>query len=164
MGDHAGEGSDRIFKRKIGDIAKIGKTFWLVRSHKAKPSLVQKLCNSEQAYVLFIEPSSKGGARLTETNSRAVEYSINGISWQKMPLNLGPVTGKLGSSAYALVFDELELVHDNHTPLDLWKYADYETPEKPIKLILGCLKYAQKSRIRAPIPKNSSHGIVILLL
>jgi hypothetical protein len=138
MGDHAGEVTDAIFKRKILDISKISKTFWLVRSPKAKPSLVQKLCSSVPAYPLFIEPSSKGGARPTETSDRAVEYSTNGISWQKLPLNLGPVTGKLGASAYALIFDELEIVYQNRVDLDLWQYADYETPEKPIKLILGC--------------------------
>lgn len=30
MGDHAGEGVDKIFKRKIEDIKKINRTFWLV--------------------------------------------------------------------------------------------------------------------------------------
>ena len=30
MGDHAGEGVDKIFKRKIEDITKINRTFWLV--------------------------------------------------------------------------------------------------------------------------------------
>jgi hypothetical protein len=29
-GDHAGEGVDKIFKRKIEDITKINRTFWLV--------------------------------------------------------------------------------------------------------------------------------------
>ena len=138
MGDHAGEGTDVIFQRKIIDIGKIGKTFWLVRSPKAKPSLVQKLCSSDPTYALFVEPSSKGGARPTETSDRAVEYSTNGVSWQKLPLNLGPVTGKMGASAYALIFDELEIVHNSSVDLDLYQYADYETPEKPIKLILGC--------------------------
>ena len=28
MGDHAGEGVDKIFKRKIADITKINRTFW----------------------------------------------------------------------------------------------------------------------------------------
>jgi len=37
MGDHAGEGIDRIFKRKIEDITKINRTFWLVKSPKTKP-------------------------------------------------------------------------------------------------------------------------------
>jgi hypothetical protein len=32
MGDHAGEGTDAIFIRKIADIKQTGITFWLMRS------------------------------------------------------------------------------------------------------------------------------------
>jgi 1,2-phenylacetyl-CoA epoxidase PaaB subunit len=39
MGPHAGENSDAIFARKITDIRNAGRTFWVVRSHKAKPAV-----------------------------------------------------------------------------------------------------------------------------
>ena len=45
MGDHAGEGVVDIFNRKIEDITKINRTFWLIKSPKAKPQLVQKMCH-----------------------------------------------------------------------------------------------------------------------
>ena len=46
MGPHAGESEDEIFQRKIDDISKIGLTFWLIRSHQAKPNMVQEICQS----------------------------------------------------------------------------------------------------------------------
>jgi hypothetical protein len=44
MGPHAGEQSDTIFQRKIGDISRIGWTLWLIKSYKAKPDRVQAMC------------------------------------------------------------------------------------------------------------------------
>jgi hypothetical protein len=65
IGSHAGEGIDAIFERKKADIEQIGKTFWLVRSPKAQPGQVQGICRTAPAYTMFIEPSTKGGARPT---------------------------------------------------------------------------------------------------
>ena len=42
MGDHAGEGIDAIFERKIADIRRTGKTFWLMKSPKARPGELQR--------------------------------------------------------------------------------------------------------------------------
>ena len=39
MGDHAGEGADGS-NRKKADINRLGKTFWLMRSSKARPAKV----------------------------------------------------------------------------------------------------------------------------
>ena len=44
MGPHAGESEDEIFQRKIGDISKIGLSLWLIKSHQAKPNMVQDIC------------------------------------------------------------------------------------------------------------------------
>jgi len=136
MGAHAGESVEIIFKRKMDDINRLNLTFWLVKSPKAKPSLVQKLCTAGPSYAIFIEPSSKGGARPTEINQKATEYSEDGNVWQSLPYGLGPVTGKIATRAYALVFDKLET--NPGAILDLWRYADYENSQMPIKLILGC--------------------------
>lgn len=136
MGDHAGEGVAAIFRRKIADIQKAELTFWLVKSPKAKPTSVQHLCADHPTHVLFVAPASAGGARPTEVDEKAVEYSVDGKRWCALPAGLGPVTGKLDPRAYALVFDTLEIVDDGTA--DLWRYADFAEPGTPIKMILGC--------------------------
>jgi hypothetical protein len=44
IGPHAHETENTIFKRKIEDINKVGKTFWLTKSHQSKPDMVQQFC------------------------------------------------------------------------------------------------------------------------
>ena len=65
MGDHAGEDADAIFTRKKNDITRTGKTFWLMRSPKARPAQVQGICKTIPAYTIFVESATKGGARPT---------------------------------------------------------------------------------------------------
>jgi hypothetical protein len=137
MGDHAGEGVDKIFKRKIEDITKINRTFWLVKSPKTKPELVQKMCHFDSTYVVFVEPATKGGARPAIADKKATTFSENGFIWNPLPNQLGPVTGKLDSRAYALVFNKLETI-DAKQEIDLWHYADFANQEKPVRMILGC--------------------------
>jgi hypothetical protein len=119
MGDHAGEVVDKIFKRKIEDIIKINFTFWLVKSPKANPELVQKMCRFDSTYVVFVEPATKGGARPAMADKKAKTFSENGFMWNPLPSQLGPVTGKLDSRAYALVFNKLETI-DTKQEIDLW--------------------------------------------
>jgi hypothetical protein len=137
MGDHAGEGVDKIFKRKIEDIKKINRTFWLVKSPKANPELVQEMCRFDSTYVVFVEPATKGGARPAIADKKATTFSENGFIWNPLPNQLGPVTGKLDSRAYALVFNKLEMI-DAKQEIDLWHYADFVNQENPIRMILGC--------------------------
>ena len=141
MGPHAGESEKRIFDRKIADIDKVGKTFWLNRSQKARPIMVQRLCqeakdNGQDCYCLFIEPSSKGGALPASSQETARIYSIDGTVWQSFPDWLGPVTGKIGGGSQALVFDELELAK-SMSRINLWDYADFTNSTLPLKIILG---------------------------
>jgi hypothetical protein len=107
MGEHAGEGANFIFDRKISDIEQTGKTFWLVRSPKARPAHVQKMCSTSPGYMIFIEPATKGGARPTIEAEAAKEYSHDRALWHRLPVGLSPVTGKLDTGATALVFDTL---------------------------------------------------------
>jgi hypothetical protein len=137
IGDHAGEGVTTIFHRKLQDIRNIHRTFWLVKSQKAKPPSVQKICNLNPAHVIFIEAAVKSGARPTIANTKASTFSEDGLTWCPLPANLGPVTGKLDSQAYALVFDRLEM-SDGVEKIDLWSYADFSYTEKPVRMILGC--------------------------
>jgi len=151
MGDHASESADAIFYRKIADINRLGKTFWLMRSPKARPAKVQGICESAPSYTIFVEPATKGGARPTKEEDAAKEYSDDGVSWYRLPKNLSPVTGKLDKSAAALVFDKMTT---NVTgSLDLWCYADFSDILEPIKFILGC------STVCAIKSENFSIGI-----
>jgi hypothetical protein len=140
MGPHAGESEDEIFKRKIGDIEKIGQTFWLIKSYQAKPNIVQQICQrakkeSKTVYCIFIEAASNKGAIPTKEASFANSYSADGKTWNILPKGLSPVTGKIDGSAYALVFDQLELVHGKR--IDLWNYADYFEQNHPIRILQG---------------------------
>ena len=136
MGDHAGEGTDAIFGRKIADIERAGQTFWLMKSPKARPAQVQQLCAAGPTFTIFVEPASKGGARPTIAEDTAREFSADGKTWQHLPDGLGPVTGNLGSRAAALVFDKM--MTDVSGTLDLWSYAEFVDAQKPLKFILGC--------------------------
>lgn len=140
MGPHAGEDADAIFTRKIADIQKAGMTFWLVRSHKAKPDMVQTICSQAAckgtaAFCLFLSPSSQGGATPTKMASAASEYSADLSTWHALPPCIGPVTGLITKNACALVFDNLTI--QESALLDLWQYADFFSPARPIMIRQG---------------------------
>lgn len=136
MGDHAGESVDAIFKRKIADIGRTGKTFWLIKSPKARPAQVQEICRAIPAFTIFVHPATKGGARPTTAETAAEEYSADGKSWHRLSQGISPVTGKLDRGASALVFDKIETAASGM--LDLWDYEDLSDPQTPLKFILGC--------------------------
>ena len=136
IGDHAGESVDAIFHRKIADIGRTGKTFWLMKSPKARSAQVQDICRTIPAYTIFVEPAKKGGARPTTTEDVAREYSEDGESWHPLPEGMIPVTGKLDTLAAALVFDMMTT--DVSGTLDLWGYGDFSDTQKPLKFIIGC--------------------------
>lgn len=140
MGPHAGESSEVIFTRKIADVQEVGQTFWVVRSHKAKPNMIQALgstvCGRSGVPICaFLAPSSPGGAVPTKTAATAIEYSIDRRRWESMPTGITPVTGKMTPSTCALVFDRLCLV--TSTVVDLWQYADFFDPKLPVKIRQG---------------------------
>jgi hypothetical protein len=140
MGPHAGESEAEIFKRKIGDIEKIGKTFWLIKSHQGKPDKVQHICKrakeeDKAVYCIFIEASSNMGAIPTKAASLAKSYSGDGKIWESLPAELSGVTGKIDTSTYALVFNQLELVRQER--IDLWDYANYFEQEDPVRIFQG---------------------------
>jgi hypothetical protein len=165
MGPYAGESERAIFERKIDDIHRIGRTFWLIRSHRAKPLMVQRLlgeAGKERAscYCVFIEPSSQGGAVHAVTSESARSYSKDGSVWHNLPSGLSPVTGTINSRAHALVFDQLELVC-SISYLDLWNYADFFDQDLPIsgsRHLLHGKKFIQGFSTVCAIKKDmSSH-------
>lgn len=136
MGDHAGEGVDAIFKRKMADVDAVGRTFWVARSPKAHPEQVQQMCSARPGYVIFVEPATVGGAKPTTTSDPAAEYSSDRSTWLPLPHGMGPVTGKLDRGATAFVFDQLAT--DASSLLDLWQYADGSDSSNPVRFVLGC--------------------------
>lgn len=140
IGPHAGEDSNTIFTRKIADIRNIGRTFWVVRSHKAKPDMIQRIGidlrnKSREPLCAFIAPSSPGGAVPTKISAAAVAYSADRFKWQQFPSGLSPVTGQMSPNTCAVVFDQLWLQQSE--VIDLWQYTDFFSPEKPVKIQQG---------------------------
>jgi hypothetical protein len=140
MGPHAGEDSDEIFTRKTADTRRSGRTFWLIRSHSAKPEMIHELCSSaiQQACIplcLFLEPSSPGGSVPTKSNVADSEYSSDLLTWYPLPTGVGPVTGRITPSACALVFDKLTMRQSDM--IDLWDYANFFDPQRPITIRQG---------------------------
>jgi len=136
MGDHGGEDHDAIFNRKKADIERLGVTFWLMRSRKARPPQVHEICKTFPSYAIFIEPATKGGARPTTEEDQANEYSVDGVLWHPLPKALSPVTGKLDAGATALVFSIMAT--DVSGALDLWDYTEAFDIHKPLRFMLGC--------------------------
>ena len=139
MGPHAGESEEEIFRRKIEDTHRMGKTFWLMRSWQAKPFMVQAICREAErknnnVFSVFVAPSSVGGSDPTKASEAAVHYSQDGKKWERLPAGLTPITGKMGTNAYALIFNELKLAKGE---IDLWDYADFFNQNNPIKIMQG---------------------------
>jgi len=135
MGPHAGEEEEEIFLRKRTDIIKCGQTFWLIRSHSAKPDMVQSLCLAAAKagctpVCLFVEPSTHGGAVPTKSSRAASEYSPDLTTWQHLPVGLSPVTGHITPGVCALVFDHLMI--DEAKRIDLWDYSDFFDSKQPV--------------------------------
>ncbi len=107
---------------KKADIERIGVTFWLIRSPKARPLQVQGICKTFPAYTIFVKPATKGGTRPTTQEDAAKEYSDDGLLWHQLPKGLSPVTGKLDTAATALVFDMMTT--NVSGTLDLWEYGE----------------------------------------
>jgi len=140
MGPHAGEDSDTIFARKIADIHNAGRTFWVIRSHKAKPDMIQTIGATIRGMsggplCAFLAPSSPGGAVPTKTAAAATEYSADRCEWKALPYGITPVTGQITPNTCALVFDQLCLL--TSAVVDLWQYADFFDPEFPVKIRQG---------------------------
>jgi hypothetical protein len=159
MGPHAGESVEQIFERKIRDIRKIGWTLWLIRSYKARPDIVQRMCSKgHPVCVVFIEPSRPAGARPATSAMSVVGYSADRITWVPMPSALGPVTGKLDGAAHALVMDRLELCREP-LRLDVWAYGDYAEPELPLRTMIGCSTVCAARRDMSTHPSRMKHRL-----
>jgi hypothetical protein len=167
IGSHAGESSEEIFERKILDTHKVGKTFWMIKSFRAKPDMIQEILkkaqnNNSEVKVYFIEASSKGGAIPTKTSELSKCYSQNKIEWESFPTNLSQVTGKIDAGACAVVLDKLELIEE---VIDLWDYADFFSQEEKIKIQQGastvCAIRKDMSNCNNPIKSHIRKTIAV---
>lgn len=176
MGPHAGETDEEIFDRKIKDVAKVGKTFWLVRSSRSRPNIVQPFVAEAMrhgitVYCVFISPSSVGGASPTESSSPAGRFSDRPVrptrhdvaAWSALPAGLGEVTGHIDAAAHALVFDQLQLVRGQG--LSLWDWAEFGPAGLPIKTRQGSSTLCAVRRNTASHPdrmKSCARSIVAI--
>lgn len=133
MGPHAGEDEAAIFDRKISDIERVGKTFWLCQSPGARPDRAQPFFNGDDGMVLFVAPSTPRGARPTTHATAMREFSYDHNRWAALPDCLSPVTGQPKSATYALVLSWLSVCHNEGT--HLWQYVGIDG--KPIRFRLG---------------------------
>jgi hypothetical protein len=153
IGSHAGEEISLIFSRKQEELKSRNETYWLVKSFKAKTSQIQNICKQadkerESVYCLFIESSSKNGARPTIHDSKAQYFSVDGKAWTILSEKV-KITGKLDLQSTALVLDELKIIPPQK--IDLWNYSDFEN-KNPVKLQLGastvcCIKISSKGML-----------------
>lgn len=134
VGEHAGESLDEIFQRKRKDIDQYGYTYWLFKSHSARPEVVQQLAknNKENLKCYFIHASTKSGARPTKQQEVLRSYSPDNINWKPIHPEMF-VTGS-SSSSFALVLKEIKLTEGL---IDLWDYTTYPDMNMPIKPRLG---------------------------
>jgi len=139
IGTHAGEDVLHIFSRKKKEIESNLKTYWLLRSPKAKTIQIQKLCEEankegEDVYCLFITASTDGGARATTTSTRIKEISNNNVDWIKLDNDV-KITGVINQQSTALVLSEL-VKFDKPVDFDLWDYSEFPY-NSPIRFQLG---------------------------
>ena len=138
IGPHAGEPLKEIFLRKITDIERTGKTFWIINSTKANLKLITQmkkmaLKENKDVFCIFIEPSQKGGSANTKLSEPAKEYSEDKQIWQSFDEKTSPVTGKMTTNSYAMVFKKISLI-ESELKLNLWNYADFDNQNEPINL------------------------------
>ncbi len=139
VGSHAGESETEIFDRKKRELINAGKSFWLIKSFKAKTQDIQDFCKralseGEDLFCIFLEAFQKGGAQPTKTNSIASQFSSDNINWSNIPKDI-KVTGKIDKKTTALILESLEINNDKETEIDLWDYSDFLNG--PIKFTLG---------------------------
>ena len=137
VGPHAGETEDKILSRKVSDIEKAGKTFWVIKKISEKTlKEVQEFCENSKSEVkiYFISPAAK--AKPTKSDTKNKEY-FDGDNWEKIPEGISPVTGK----GYAFILKKLEMQDNSpkenfelftQTKIDINEYAK-ESALEPIK-------------------------------
>jgi hypothetical protein len=110
MGPHCGDSPEEIFQRKLEDIDNLGITFWSMKSHKAKPDLVQGMVRRNrgiETYVILIDPSTPNGSKDTKPGKdiEARQYSPDRFYWDSFNEKMNKVTVNPRGNAFAFKFD-----------------------------------------------------------
>lgn len=139
VGIHAGEILSYIFSRKQTEIDNAGKTFWLIKSFRAKTKQIQQIGrtasnNSQKVYCFFIVSSQKEGAQPTKSISKAKQFSNDKINWLNIPNHI-KVTGKIDHNTTGLVLDKIDIAEN--TKIDLWQYSDFFNNSKSVRMSQG---------------------------
>ncbi len=154
MGAHAGESADTIFRRKMVDCELFGRTFWVVKSSKARPEQVRGLCASRPGYVIFVEPADAGrGTPNHSGGSPRHEYSPDRINWSLASRVYRASHGiEWMAHATALVFDLL--LTDVDGTIHLWEYADRSDVSRPLRFALGLSTHCAVRRDTFGAPRS----------
>jgi ribosomal protein S15P/S13E len=139
VGTHAGEGIEKIIKRKQEEIKIAGKSFWLIISNEAKVEQIQKMCKEAfnegiTPYCIFISPKQINGAKATKISDLALSYSIDGKTYLKIPKGI-KVTGKIQKNTTGMVFEDIVAISDKI--INLNNFLNYNSKDKKVKLGLG---------------------------
>ena len=120
MGPHAGEGTDTIFTRKLTDVSKCGRTFWVAKIGDYREGGIKPILAiaRRKPWIYFVAPSTKGGAKDTKIATKATHYRSvfdSESSWEPLPVGMTPVTGSLAKdgTSRAFVFDKLKVDVDS---------------------------------------------------
>jgi hypothetical protein len=130
-----------IYDRKKREIADTGRSFWLIKSNKARTKDIQEFCEEalskgEDVFCIFLEASQKGGAQPTKTKSVASQFSSDNIRWSDIPKGI-KVTGKIDKGTTALILESLEVNNEKNIKIDLWNYSDFLKKGEHLSFSLG---------------------------
>eukprot|EP00755_Sulcionema_specki_P014275 Sspe_Gene.56244::Locus_30949_Transcript_1_1_Confidence_1.000_Length_1303::g.56244::m.56244 len=151
-GPHAGEEEGEMWKGMQAKAERFGRVFWHVVSHKARVEAVRTLA-PKRCY--FLEPSSKGAAKMTSSCEAADEYMAD-REWTRFLPGEAP-TGRLTPSSSAVVFTRITFLTEDIRPvLDLWKYAEAADNTAPVRFMPGtCMQCVVPSDTMASHPKRT---------
>ena len=161
IGFHGGGSPESILQRKMDDIAKMGLTYWLHRSYKARPKDVQGI----GGYCFFIAGSGAtkskilGTTRNTTTDEKAKEWSIDKNIWVPFDMEQSKVSGKVKDGmGHALVLDNIELVEET---IDLWDFE--EQSGMPLRFYPNACSICCKSaETKQSSPKSHMRKVVAI--
>lgn len=165
MGPHAQENENDIFTRKSDDIKKAGESLWVSKIDVKFVGECRRRFNSKVGYLILVESSGHGkSAENTKTTDQATQNSEDKIIWKDITKSISQVTGKLGKSATAYYFDDIEL-YDKSKSIDLDKYAESNYYLRAIKFRQGHSNvFAKKSDIKMPEGMKSHERKIVAVL
>jgi hypothetical protein len=139
IGSHAGDEISWIFSSKTQELQRNGKTYWLIKSHKARTLQIQEFCEqakkeNEDVYCLFITASTDNGAKKTISKILAKEISENKNDWAVLSDGV-EIKGKMDLQSTALVLSKLE-VFNTPKKIDLEDYSEVDIKQNILSIKL----------------------------